>query len=189
MLSSYARYLGLNAREIVDLFQEDLYVHQTGTASHELRRRTRDTQAGRGISGYDVVNEAGVAPEGLRRVPPAAAHLGGPAGDMGYFATTAPVRSRSSVPLVGSGTQAPVARYVLCLEPRPHARPPSLRRPAQAIQQRPRSASAPARDASRRRTSDRRRRSEDQASRLISEGQRAPERAYDARGQMRTQRL
>ena len=41
MLSSYARYLGLNAREIVDLFQEDLYVHQTGTASHELRRRTR----------------------------------------------------------------------------------------------------------------------------------------------------
>ena len=110
MLSSYARYLGLNAREIVDLFQEDLYVHQTGTASHELRRRTRDTQAGRGISGYDVVNEAGSRPKAYVEYRPLLPTSGGPAGDMGYFATTAPVRSRSSVPLVGSGTQAPVAR-------------------------------------------------------------------------------
>ena len=50
MLSSYARYLGLNAREIVDLFQEELYEHRHGSSSHELRRRTRQTQAGRNIS-------------------------------------------------------------------------------------------------------------------------------------------
>lgn len=57
MLSSYARYLGLNPREIVDLFQEESYEFENGTYSHELRRRTRDTQSGRGIAGYDVVNE------------------------------------------------------------------------------------------------------------------------------------
>lgn len=188
MLSSYARYLGLNAREIVDLFQEDLYVHQTGTASHELRRRTRDTQAGRGISGYDVVNEAGSRPKAYVEYRPLLPTSGGPAGDMGYFATTAPVRSRSSVPLVGSGAQAPVARSS-CASSRDltpdYPRYDDRRRPYNSASERER----PARDASRRRTSDRRRRSEDQASRLLSEGQRAPERAYDARGQMRTQRL
>ena len=63
MLSSYARYLGLNAREVVDLFQEELYEYVNGSGSHELRRRTRDTIAGRGISGYDVVNEAGSRPK------------------------------------------------------------------------------------------------------------------------------
>ena len=51
MLSSYARYLGLNAREIVDLFQEEVYQYQHGTSSHELRRRTRQTQSGRGVGG------------------------------------------------------------------------------------------------------------------------------------------
>ena len=51
MLSSYARYLGLNAREVVDLFQEELYEYVNGSGSHELRRRTRDTIAGPFISG------------------------------------------------------------------------------------------------------------------------------------------
>ena len=63
MLSSYARYLGLNARELVDLFQEELYQHQHGTSSHELRRRTRQTQSGRGVTGYDVPNEASSRPK------------------------------------------------------------------------------------------------------------------------------
>ena len=44
MLSSYARYLGLNPREVVDQFSEDLYVEMNGTASHELRRRTRESR-------------------------------------------------------------------------------------------------------------------------------------------------
>ena len=63
MLSSYARYLGLNAREIVDLFTEELYQYQHGASSHELRRRTRQTQSGRGISGYDMPNEVGSRPK------------------------------------------------------------------------------------------------------------------------------
>lgn len=189
MLSSYARYLGLNAREIVDLFQEDLYVHQTGTASHELRRRTRDTQAGRGISGYDLVNEAGSRPKAYVEYRPLLPTSGGPAGDMGYFATTAPARSRSSVPLVGSGAAAPgthssyasPAREVVPAYPRYDER----RRPYNSAPERER----PAREAPRRRAADRRRRPDDQAGRLISEGQRTPERAYDARGQLRSGRL
>lgn len=188
MLSSYARYLGLNAREIVDLFQEDLYVHRTGTASHELRRRTRDTQAGRGISGYDVVNEAGSRPKAYVEYRPLLPTSGGPAGDMGYFATTAPVRSRSSVPLVGTGTPAPGTRssYASSRETVPaYPRYDERRRPYNSAPERER----PTREAPRRRASDRRRRSDDQASRLISEGQRAPERAYDARGQLRSGRL
>lgn len=108
MLSSYARYLGLNAREVVDLFQEELYEHHTGTSSHELRRRTRETQAGRGVSGYDIVNEEGSRPKAYVEYRPLLPTAGGPAGDMGDFATTAPARPRASVPLAGSrGASAP----------------------------------------------------------------------------------
>lgn len=110
MLSSYARYLGLNARELVDLFQEEFYEWRHGTSSHELRRRTRDTQAGRGIGGYDLVNEAGSRPKAYVEYRPLLPTSGGPAGDMGDFATTAPVRRRSSVPLAGTGTPAPGTR-------------------------------------------------------------------------------
>lgn len=110
MLSSYARYLGLNAREIVDLFQEELYEHRHGSSSHELRRRTRQTQAGRNISGYDVVNEAGSRPKAYVEYRPLLPTSGGPAGDMGNFATTAPARPRSSLPLAGVGTPAPGTR-------------------------------------------------------------------------------
>lgn len=46
MLSSYARYLGLNPREVVDQFSEDLYEELNGTSSHELRRRTRASRGG-----------------------------------------------------------------------------------------------------------------------------------------------
>ena len=110
MLSSYARYLGLNAREIVDLFQEELYEHRHGTSSHELRRRTRQTQAGRGISGYDLVNEAGSRPKAYVEYRPLLPTSGGPAGDMGYFATTSPARSSSSVPLASAGPLVPAGR-------------------------------------------------------------------------------
>lgn len=110
MLSSYARYLGLNPREIVDLFQEELYEHRHGTSSHELRRRTRQTQAGRGVSGYDLVNEVGSRPKAYVEYRPLLPTSGGPAGDMGYFATTSPARSTSSVPLAGAGRYAPGTR-------------------------------------------------------------------------------
>ena len=110
MLSSYARYLGLNAREIVDLFQEELYEHRHGTSSHELRRRTRQTQAGRGVSGYDLVNEAGSRPKAYVEYRPLLPSSGGPAGDMGYFATTSPARSTSSVPLGGAAPIVPASR-------------------------------------------------------------------------------
>ena len=106
MLSSYARYLGLNAREVVDLFQEELYEYVNGSGSHELRRRTRDTIAGRGISGYDVVNEAGSRPKAYVEYHGLLPTAGGPAGDMGNFATVTPARPRQSVPLAGLGPSA-----------------------------------------------------------------------------------
>ncbi|WP_417228807.1 RodZ domain-containing protein [Thermophilibacter sp.] len=110
MLSSYARYLGLNAREIVDLFQEEVYQYQHGTSSHELRRRTRQTQSGRGVGGYDMPNEVGSRPKAYVEYRPLLPTGGGPAGDLGDFATTAEVRRRSSVPLAGVGTPAPGMR-------------------------------------------------------------------------------
>ncbi len=110
MLSSYARYLGLNARELVDLFQEELYQYVHGTSSHELRRRTRQTQSGRGLTGYDVPNEASSRPKAYVEYRPLLPTGGGPAGDMGDFATTAMARPRNSVPLAGVGTPAPGTR-------------------------------------------------------------------------------
>jgi cytoskeletal protein RodZ len=44
MLSSYARYLGLNPREVVDQFSEDLYEATNHASSHELRRRVRESR-------------------------------------------------------------------------------------------------------------------------------------------------
>ncbi|MCH3943159.1 MAG: helix-turn-helix domain-containing protein [Atopobiaceae bacterium] len=49
MLSSYARYLGMNPRVVVDAFCEDLFEYQNeGRTSHELRRRSRGTRASQG---------------------------------------------------------------------------------------------------------------------------------------------
>ena len=80
MLSSYARYLGLNPRQVSDLFQEELYAYVNGSTSHELRRRTRDMQAGRGVRGYDVVNEAGSRPKAYIEYHGLLPTAGGPAG-------------------------------------------------------------------------------------------------------------
>lgn len=158
MLSSYARYLGLNPREIVDLFTEELYQHQHGTASHELRRRTRQTQSGHGLAGYDMPNEVGSRPKAYVEYRPLLPTGGGPAGDLGDFATTAPARPRGSVPLAGAGTPAPGTRGSRGYE-RPNNAPSTRERPAPGT-------------ARRRPPSSRRR--DDQAGRLISERQQRP---------------
>ncbi len=106
MLSSYARYLGLNSREITDLFQEELYHYVHGTSSHELRRRTRDTQTGRFIAGYDVVNAEGSRPKAYVEYRGLLPTSGGPAGDMGAFASVSDARPRRTMPMAGSGPSA-----------------------------------------------------------------------------------
>lgn len=188
MLSSYARYLGLNAREIVDIFQEEIYEYRHGTSSHELRRRTRDTQAGRGISGYDVVNEAGSRPKAYVEYRPLLPSSGGPAGDMGDFATTAPARPRSSVPLAGVAYPSAGTPLQASYESRGYA--PGYedryqRRPYNSAPARERGGSSTAR----RRAAGTRRRADDQAGRLLREGQNAPGRAVDEREEARTGRL
>ncbi len=184
MLSSYARYLGLNAREIVDLFQEDLYQYRHGTSSHELRRRTRDTQAGRGIAGYDLPNEAGSRPKAYVEYRPLLPTSGGPAGDMGAFATTAPARPRTSVPLVGTGSSAAGTRssYASSLS-YDHA---GSTRPYNMEPAGDRGSSGGSR---RRNQNTRRRKYDDNASRLLSERQRSSGYDDDFRGQMPTGRL
>lgn len=189
MLSSYARYLGLNAREVVDLFQEELYEYVNGSGSHELRRRTRDTIAGRGISGYDVVNEAGSRPKAYVEYHGLLPTAGGPAGDMGNFATVTPARPRQSVPLAGLGPSA-VAAYGR----EDHAY-------QQTRQQRPYNSgqayeSRQQRSTARRRASGQRRPQSDPAGRLLREGQQGVvDRDRDLvaprgrAGQARTQRL
>lgn len=119
MLSSYARYLGLNAREIVDLYQEEFYEFRHGTSSHELRRRTRDTQAGRGVVGYDYVNEEESRPKAYVQYRPLLPTSGGPAGDLGNFATVTPPRMRTPLPSqTGQIACAPTQLY----QPRNNAR-------------------------------------------------------------------
>ena len=174
MLSSYARYLGLNAREIVDLFQEEVYEYRHGTSSHELRRRTRQTQSGRGLSGYDMPNEVESRPKAYVEYRPLLPSGGGPAGDLGDFATTAPARPRGSVPLAGAGTPVPGTRGYS-----------GTQRPYNAPSTRERATSSTAR---RRPPSSRRARG-DQAGRLLDERQyRAPQRD-DVDSSARTGRL
>ena len=186
MLSSYARYLGLNAREVVDLFQEELYEYVNGSGSHELRRRTRDTIAGRGVSGYDVVNEAGSRPKAYVEYHGLLPTAGGPAGDMGNFATVTPARPRQSVPLAGLGPSA-VAAYgndAYSQQQRPYNQ--DVRRTGQSQQ----------RSTARRRANGQRRPQSDPAGRLLRESQQGVvDRDRDLvsprgrAGQARTQRL
>ena len=189
MLSSYARYLGLNAREVVDLFKEELSEYVNGSGSHELRRRTRDTIAGRGISGYDVVNEAGSRPKAYVEYHGLLPTAGGPAGDMGNFATVTPARPRQSVPLAGLGPSA-VAAYGR--EDHAHQQPRQQRpyNSGQAYESRQQRSTA------RRRASGQRRPQSDPAGRLLREGQQGVvDRDRDLvaprgrAGQARTQRL
>lgn len=186
MLSSYSRYLGLNAREVVDLFQEDLYEHTHGTSSHELRRRTRQNQSGHGVSGYDVVNEAESRPKAYVEYRPLLPTSGGPAGDMGYFATSSPVRARTSVPLAGVGPAALGTRGSYGTD---SSHTSSTGHPYNTAPARERSQASTAR----RRAAGRRRRrrssSDDRSSRLLSEAQYAPGRNEDESARTRTGRL
>lgn len=169
MLSSYARYLGLNAREIVDLFTEELYEYRHGTSSHELRRRTRQTQSGRNIAGYETPNEVGSRPKAYVEYRPLLPTGGGPAGDMGDFATTAMARPRTSVPLAGTGAAAPGTRGYAGGSAYGDERsaPRGSGRPYNAPASRERDGASTAR----RRPPAARRRGDDPASRLINERQ------------------
>ena len=70
MLSSYARYLGLNPREVIDLFQDDLHAYANGQGTGSSRRQHRDDDpaSGRGRQGvvapskdHDLYGSAGPA--------------------------------------------------------------------------------------------------------------------------------
>lgn len=94
MLSSYARYLGLDPRQITDLFQDELSAYVDERSGGGSRR-------GRAGAG-DLSSRPKAYVEYHGLLPTS----GGPAGDMGAFATTTPVRSRRSLPLAGSGPSA-----------------------------------------------------------------------------------
>lgn len=94
MLSSYARYLGLDPRQITDLFQDELSAYVDERSGGGPRR-------GRAGAG-DLSSRPKAYVEYHGLLPTS----GGPAGDMGAFATTTPVRSRRPLPLAGSGPSA-----------------------------------------------------------------------------------
>ena len=107
MLASYARYLGLSPRELVDMYSEELYEYIHGSSSHDLRRRTRDTRSGRIIDGYDVPNESESRPKAYVQLQSYLPTAGGPMGDYGAFATTSGVHSRSTGAPVPTTTSIP----------------------------------------------------------------------------------
>lgn len=185
MLSSYARYLGLNPRQVTDLFQEELYEFVNGSSSHELRRRTRDVQSGRGVGGYDVVNEQGSRPKAYVEYHGLLPTAGGPAGDMGAFATTTSARPRRSVPLAGSGPSAAEAYGTQSYEEPSRAgrqrRPYNGNSSGYDSRQSQRGSQA---DRQRRRNMQQRRvrNGESAADRLLSDGIRTSDGSYDGRG-------
>lgn len=173
MLSSYARYLGLNAREVVDVFQEEYYLFKNGTTSHELRRRTRDTQSGRGITGYDVVNEQGSRPKAYIEYRPLLPTSGGPAGDISGFTTTTEARPHRSVPLAGTASAPGTRGYSSSADSGSgYGQDPHQQQGRSYNSGSPHSSVSPS--AQRRRTNAQRRR-QDQAGRLLSEGQNMPD--------------
>ena len=98
MLSSYARYLGLNPREVVDQFQSDLFENTNGTSSHELRRRTRES---RGSASEEAAGLSSRSSLGRPRstVPEYRRYLQSPDSPLGNadnFDTTSPARGRSA---------------------------------------------------------------------------------------------
>lgn len=90
MLSSYARYLDLDPEAIVDMFTSELEDYRRG--GRQARRYVQDDRSARDGrssrqtgSGSPYVGRRGLLPTS-----------GGPAGDLGSFATTSSVRSRSA---------------------------------------------------------------------------------------------
>ena len=95
MVSSYSRYLGLDAREMVDLFQEDLANYE---AEQGIQKRGRG--AGRSSQHMRLTTQRPAVDDSRRNLLPTS---GGRAGDMGDFATTSTATTRSaSVPLVSA---------------------------------------------------------------------------------------
>ena len=80
MLSSYARYLGLDANEVIDAYAEDFERYRRESQRHSRsggRSRNRTGGYQQGSTGQPYVGSRGLLPTS-----------GGPAGDMGTFATT-----------------------------------------------------------------------------------------------------
>lgn len=99
MLSSYARYLGLNAKTVVNQFSTDLFEHERGAESHEARRRSRLNRNSDDGPLYETPQANTVAQSGRRTYVESHGFLptsGGFAGDMGDFATTSSPRPRYS---------------------------------------------------------------------------------------------
>lgn len=99
MLSSYARYLGLNAKTVVSQFSSDLFEHERGSDSHEARRRSRQTRDSIQGSSYESTQTAAAGQTNRRTYVDSHGFLptsGGFAGDMSDFATTSNPRPRYS---------------------------------------------------------------------------------------------
>ena len=98
MLSSYARYLGLNAKTVVNQFAQDLFEHERGAGSHEARRNRRRLSRDDDGPLYETPQAAAPGQNGSRRTYVESRGFlptsGGFAGDMGDFATTSPARPR-----------------------------------------------------------------------------------------------
>ena len=95
MVSSYARYLGLDSREVVDTFIRDLDAYEKQTSKRGPRKpHARSSQRGILSTQRQTVDDS------RRQLLPTS---GGRAGDMGDFATTSPAQTRTnSVQLVSS---------------------------------------------------------------------------------------
>ncbi len=100
MLSSYARYLGLNAKTVVNQFATDLFEHERGAGSHEARRRSRLNRDSDDGPLYETPQATAVGQGGRQRTYVESHGFlptsGGFAGDMGDFATTSSPRPRYS---------------------------------------------------------------------------------------------
>ena len=95
MVSSYARYLGLDAREMVDLFQEDLAIHEA-----DQKHKKGGRGQSRASQYMKLPTQRPAVDDSRRNLLPTS---GGRAGDMGDFATTSTATIRSgSVPLVSA---------------------------------------------------------------------------------------
>lgn len=82
MLSSYARYLGLNPREVIDLFQEDLHAYNAGSQS---RRRSSSRSDAYGDDPlYELPNTTASSPR---------AHTPGPGTDRDLYGSAGPAGS------------------------------------------------------------------------------------------------
>ena len=120
MLSSYARYLGLDASVIVDTYARDYDRYR-----REQRRRGGGRGSRRGAQG-SMGTGVGQPYVGSRGLLPTS---GGPAGDMGSFATTR-VRTRGgSTPRPETGDEG----YSYDSSVYPQGRPYTARTPSQAI--------------------------------------------------------